>query len=109
MRIEPPIRIDACIQQQTNIVCVCENPVHKRPTELAQFFFAFRVPENILAALAHRNIRVHPAAVHSYHRLRQEAGRKSHLRRHLPADQLIELNLICRRHHFSVPIINLKL
>ncbi len=49
-----------------------EDAIDKRPAHLAELFFALRVPEQILPALADGNIGVHAAAVHAHHRLRQK-------------------------------------
>ncbi len=102
MRIEPAIRIHARIQQQADIVAMRQNAIRKLPRQLRDLLLALRIPEQVLAALGDRHIRVHAAAVHAHNRLRQEARRHAHLRRHLAADQLVQLNLVRSGNHFAV-------
>ncbi len=109
VRIQPPVRVHARVQQQADIVAVRQNPVQELPPELAQLLLALRIPEQVLAVLAHRNVGVHPAAVHPNHRLGQEARAHPHLVRHLAADELVKLDLVRRRHYFGVAIVDLEL
>ena len=86
MRVEAAVGVHARIQQQANIVAMRKNLVDEAPAELAEFFFAFRIPEKILPGFADGNVGVHAAAVHADNRLRQEAGRETHLRGDLTAN-----------------------
>ena len=81
----------------------------KLPRQLGDLLVALRVPEQVLAALGDGDVRVHAAAVDADHWLRQEARRHAHLRRNLPADQLVELNLVRRRNHFAIAVVDLEL
>ena len=86
-----------------------QNAVRKLPRHLRDLLLALRIPEQILPALGNRNVRVHAAAVHAHHRLRQKARRHPHLRRNLTADQLIQLNLVRSRNHLAIGVVDLKL
>ena len=86
-----------------------QDPVHELPGELAHLLFALRIPEDVLAVLGDRHVGVHAAAVHADDRLRQEAGGQPHLGGHLAADQLVELDLVRRRDHFGVAVVDFEL
>src|ERR1017187_923752 len=109
MRVQPPVRIHARVPQQADIVAMRQDPVHELPGELADLLFALGIPEEVLPVLHHRYVGVHPAAVHPHHRLRQKARRQPHPRGHLPANQLVQLYLVRRRHHFRIAVVDLKL
>ena len=109
MRIETTIRIHARIEHQANIVRMSKDAVHERPPHFAQLFFTLWIPKQVLAALADGNIGVHAIAVHADDWLGQERCRQAHVRRYLAADQLVQLDLVGSRHHFSVAVVNFKL
>ena len=52
---------------------------------------------------------MHAAAVDADDRLGQEARGHAHLRRHLAADQLVELDLVGGGNHFAVAVVDLEL
>src|SRR5947209_610347 len=52
---------------------------------------------------------MHTVSVHPDDRFGQKASRQAHFGRYLTAYQLIELNLIGRRNHFCVAVIDLEL
>ena len=79
------------------------------PSHLAELLLALRIPEQVLAVLADRNVGVHAAAVDADHRLGQERCRQPHVGRHLAADQLVELNLIGRGDDFAVAVVDFEL
>ena len=62
-----------------------------------QLFLSLGIPEQVLAALADRNVGVHAASVDADDRLGQEAGGHAQAGGHLAADQFVELNLVGRR------------
>src|SRR6476646_5604759 len=109
MRIKPAIGIHAGVEHQANVVAVGENAVDKRPAQLAQLFFALRVPEKVLAVFADGNVGVHAVAVHANHRLGQERCGQSHAGGDLAADQLIELDLVGGGNDFAIAVIDFKL
>ena len=76
---------------------------------LAELFFALGIPEQVLAALADRNVGVHAAAVDADHGLGQEGGGQSQIARDLAADQLVELDLVGGSHHFRVAVVDFEL
>src|ERR1700737_653447 len=86
VRVEAAISVHAGIEQQTNIVAVRENAIHKRPAEFAEFFLSLGIPEKILTILADRNVGMHAAAVDADNGLGEEGGRKAHLVCGLTAD-----------------------
>src|SRR5262249_40883912 len=109
VRVEPAICIHAGVEQQANIVAVRKNAVDEGPAQLAEFFFALGIPEEVFASLADGDIGVHTASVYAHHGLGQEAGGETHLVGHLAADQLVELDLVGRSHYFAVAVIDFKL
>ena len=109
MRIEAAVGVDARIEQQTEVVPVSENAVHKLISELAELLLALGIPEQVLAFLADGDIGVHAAAVDAHNRLRQEGGSQAHIPGHLAADQLVELDMVGGGHHFGVAVVNLEL
>src|ERR1700678_2254110 len=109
MRIEPAVGIYAGVEQQAYVVRVSENLIDEAPTEFAEFFLAFRIPEQILTALADRNVGVHSVPVDTYDGLRQEAGGEVHLGGDLTTDQFVELDLVGSSDDFAVAIVNFKL
>ena len=86
-----------------------ENAVGESPRELAELLLALRIPEEVLVALADRNVGVHAAAVDADHRLRQEAGRHPELGRDLAADELVELDLVGGGDDLAVGVVDLEL
>src|ERR1700733_15447027 len=106
MRVQSAIGVDTGIQQQAEIVPVSENAMYKFPADFAQLLFPFRIPEQILAALADRNVGVHSATIHSDHRLWQKGRCAAHSSRNLAANELVELNLVGRRHDLAVAIVD---
>ena len=74
-----------------------------------QLLLSLLVPEQICLAFGDGYVGVHAAAVHAHHRLGQETGRVAHVVGNLPAEQLVELNLVGRRHHFAVAVVDFKL
>ena len=109
MRVEPAVRVHTGIQQQTDVVGMRQHTVDERPRQLAQLLLALGIPEQILAFLADRDVGVHAVAVDTDHRLGQERGGESHARRHLPADQLVELDLVGGRDDLAIGVIDLEL
>ena len=109
MRIQPAIGIHAGIEQQANVIAMCQDAVEKSPSHLAELLFAFRVPEKILAIFADGNVGVHAAAIHADDRLGQERCGEAHVGGDLAADQLVKLDLISGRDDFAVSVINFKL
>ena len=74
-----------------------------------QLLLALFVPEQIGLALGDGNVGVHAAAVDADDGLGQEAGGVAHVVGDLPAEQLVELNLVGRRHHFAVAVVDFEL
>src|SRR6185437_173950 len=109
VRVQPAIRVHTRIQQQADIIAVCENAIHKLPACFTQLLFAFGIPEQVLAVFADGNVGVHSVSIDSHHRLGQEAGGQAHLGCHLAANQFVELNLVGSGHHFAVTVVDLKL
>ena len=70
---------------------------------------SLRIPEEVAAVLADRNVGVHAAAVDADDRLGQEARRHAELRCHLAADQLVELNLVGCQDDVAVAVVDLEL
>src|SRR2546430_17235614 len=89
-RVESAVRIDAGIDQQTDIVAMAKNTIHELPTELAEVFLALRVPEDVLAVLADRNVGVHAVAVDPYDGLGQETGGEGHVGGELMTDEFVK-------------------
>ena len=52
---------------------------------------------------------MHAAAIHAHHRLRQEAGCQAHMRSHLSANQLVNLDLIRRCDNLPVAVVDFEL
>ncbi len=109
VRVQPPVSVDARVEHQADVVGVREDPVDELPGELAQFLIALGVPAKILAAFADRHVRVHPVAVDTDHRFGQERRGEAHAGGDLPADQLVELDLVGRRDDFAVAVVDLEL
>src|SRR5262249_60484122 len=92
-----------------NVIAVGENTIKESPSQLAQFFFTFGVPEKILAVFADRHVGVHAAAVYAHYWLGQKAGGESHFRRYLAAAELVELDLVGGGDDFAVAVVDFKL
>src|SRR5437660_5653921 len=73
VRVQPAIRVHAGVEEQANVVAVCEDAVHKVPAKFAELLLALGIPKQVLALLADGNVSVHATPIHSDHRLRQEA------------------------------------
>ena len=86
MRVEATVGVHAGVEHQANVVGVCENAVHEAPGHLAEFFFAFGVPEKILAAFVDAYVGVHAVAVYTDDRLWQKAGGEPHFSGDLATD-----------------------
>src|SRR5262249_4251057 len=109
VRIQTAIRIHARIEKQAEVVAVRQDSIDEFPTKLAELLFALGIPEEVLPVFAHRNVGVHAAAVDADDRLGQEAGGEAHVRRNLPADQLLTRDLGGPRYYFSITVVDLKL
>ena len=94
--------------RQMSLPCVRMRSTNSQ-ANLLIFSSPFGSQNRFLPPLRDRNVGVHAAAVDAHHRLRQEARRQPHVRGHLAADQLVELDLVGRRHHFGVAVVDLEL
>ncbi len=109
VRVQPAIGVHAGVENQAEVVAVGKDAIDEGPAHFAELLFALRIPEEVLAVLAHRDIGVHAAAVHAHHRLGQEAGGQSHLGGDLAADELVQLDLVGCGHDFAVAVVDLEL
>src|SRR5882724_13096830 len=98
MRIKTAVSVHAGVEHEADLVTVRQNAVDESPAELAQLFFAFGVPEQVLSVFADGNVGVHAVAVYTDHRLGQERSCQSHSGRNLAADEFIQLDLVGRGH-----------
>ena len=109
MRVKSAIGVDARVQQHADIVAVGQDPIHELPRHFAHLFVALGVPEEVLAVLHDGDVGVHAAAVDAHHGLGKEANAVAHLRGHLAADELVELDLIGGGDHVAVAVVDLEL
>ena len=86
-----------------------KDAIYELPSRFAKLFFTLRVPEQVFAAFADGNVGMHSAAVDTDDWLRQKRSGQSHIARDLPADQLVELNVVGRGHHFRVVVVDFEL
>src|ERR1017187_4492236 len=109
MRIEPPVGVDAGIEDKAKVQRVGENAVEETPAKFGELLLAFLVPEEIGLALGDGDVGVHAAAVHADNRLGQEACRVAHVCGNLTAQQFVELNLVGGGHNFGVTEVDFEL
>ncbi len=109
VRIETAIGVHAGVEDQAEIERVGQDAIEEVPAELRELLLALFVPEEVGLALGDGDVGVHAAAVHAHDRLGQEAGRVAHVVGDLPAEQLVELNLVGCGHDFGVAEVDLKL
>ena len=86
VRVEAAVSVDAGIDEQADVVAVGEDAVDKVPAELAEFFLALGIPEEVFAVAANGNVGVHAAAIDAHDGLRKEAGGEAHIGGDLPAN-----------------------
>src|SRR3984957_4690383 len=107
--IQTAIGIHAGVQQQADVIAMSKDAIEECPALLAELFFALPVPEQVLAVLADRDIRMHAAAVHANHGLRKERSGQAHVGRDLAADKFVKLYLVGGSHDFAVSVIDFEL
>jgi hypothetical protein len=88
---------------------VRQNSTDELPCKRAYAFFALRIPKQIFPVAADGYVRVHAAAVDADDRLGQEASRHTHACRYLPANQLVQLNLVGGSHDLAVTVVDFEL
>ena len=94
---------------EAEIERVGQDAVEEVPAELGELLLALFVPEQIGLALGDGDVGVHAAAVDAHHGLGQEAGRVAHVVGDLAGEQLVELDLVGRGHHFAVAVVDFEL
>ncbi len=109
VRIQAAIGVHTGIEQRADVIAAGENAVHEVPAKPAELFLALRIPERVLIVLTDGNVGVHAAAVHADDRLGKEARGHAHPGRHLAADELVELDVVGRSHHFRIAIVDFEL
>ena len=109
VRVETAIGVDAGVEDEAKVERMAQDAIEEVPSELGELLFALLVPEEVGLALGDGDVGVHAAAVDADDGLGQEAGGVAHVGGDLTAEQLVELDLVGRGHHFGVAVVDFKL
>lgn len=109
VRIKTPIRIDARIEDQTEIPGVMQNTVDETPAKRGNAIAPGGVVEQVRITARNRQVGMHSAAIDAGDRFGKETRRHAHLMRHLATDQFVDQHLIGGNRRFGVRVVHLEL